>query len=98
MIMYAYTREYIRVYTQTNRNLYYLKRFIRDSRTGRSRSGICHWPQCYISRLAFPEVEYLLYVYNHVQLLNCIMNMYAYTREYIRVYTQTHVQTEIYII
>ena len=26
------------------------------------------------------------------------MNMYAYTREYIRVYTQTHVQTEIYII
>ena len=26
------------------------------------------------------------------------MNMYAYTRECIRVYTQTHVQTEIYII
>ena len=26
------------------------------------------------------------------------MNMYAYTREYIRVYTQTHVQTDIYII
>ena len=41
---------------------------------------------------------YPTYVYNHVQLLNCIMNMYAYTREYIRVYTQTHVQTEIYII
>ena len=34
-------------------------------------------------------------MYNY---FNFLMNMYAYTRRYKRVYIQTHIQTEIYII
>ena len=92
MSMYAFTRTYVRVYTQTHIQteiniilsvLYVIPeqdvpvREYAIDRNVKSRD----WP--------FPKWNIFICLWSCI--ITFHMNMYAYTREYIRVYTQTHI-------